>query len=194
MAATVPQIVTRLRLSSNGGQVPVHHATRRRSHTPGCCPLLPLLVFHSTPIAVPHRLSSDPTSAHLSFDQSWGSLPPADLGGGEPCPISSVCAPIQVGVSSVPGPITLPLESISALKLSADHTKEIFNLTCEGHHLKERVAREFTKLSSQEVLFHTQVQSTSYEMLASGCLDHFMAYYVILQSDMRNLQKQETRQ
>ena len=180
-AATVPQIVTRQSSDMGMSASPPH--SWRRSHTPRCHPLLPPPVFHSTPIAVPHRLSSDPTSAHLSFNQSWGSLPPVDLGGGEPCPIPSTCAPIQAGISSVLGPITLPLESISALKLSADHTKEIFNLTCEGHHLKERVAREFTKLSSQEVLFHTQAQSTSYKMVASRHPDHFMAYYVILQSD-----------
>ena len=64
----------------------------------------------------------------------------------------------------------------------ADHTKEIFNLACEGRQLKERVAREFVKLSSQEVLFHTQAQSTSYEMLASGHPDCFTAYYAILRS------------
>ena len=156
---------------------------QRRSHTPGRHPLLPLPVFHSTPIAVPRRLSSDPTSAHLSFNQSWGSLPPVDLGGGKPCPIPSICAPIQAGISSVPVPITLPSESISALKLSADHTKEIFNLACEGCHLKEQITREFAKLSSQEVLFHAQVQSTGYEMLASGHSDRFTAYYMILQSD-----------
>ena len=155
--------------------MPVHH-TQRRSRTPGHHPLLPQPVFHLTPIAVPHRLSSDPTSAHLSFDQSWGLLPPVDLGGGEPSPIPSVCAPIQAGISSVPGPITLPLESISALKLSADHTKEIFNLACEGCHLKEWVTREFTKLSSQEVLFCAQAQSTSYKMVASGHPDCFTAY------------------
>ena len=64
----------------------------------------------------------------------------------------------------------------------ADHTKEIFNLACEGHQLKERVTQEFAKLSNQEVLFHTQAQSTSYEMLASGHLDCFTAYYAILQA------------
>ena len=132
---------------------------------------------------MPCRLSSDPTSAHLSFDQSWGSLPPVDPGGGDSFAIPSACAPIQVGVSSVPGPITLPLEPISALKLSADHSKEIFNLTCEGRHLKEWVAREFIKLSSQEVLFHTQAQATSYKMVASRHLNHFTVYYMIMQSD-----------
>ena len=42
---------------------------------------------------------------------------------------------------------------------------------------------EFAKLSNQEVLFRTQAQSTSYEMLASRCPDCFTAYYMILQSD-----------
>ena len=44
------------------------------------------------------------------------------------------------------------------------------------------MAREFAKLSSQEVLFCTQAQSTGHEMLASGCLDCFAAYYMILRS------------
>ena len=61
------------------------------THTQDVTLFLPLPVFHSTPIAVPHRLSSDPTSfAHLSFDQSRGLLPPVDLGGGEPCPVPSI--------------------------------------------------------------------------------------------------------
>ena len=160
--------------------------SHKKSCTPECRPLLPLPMFHSTPIATPHRLSSDPTSAHLSFNQSRGLLPPIDLGGGNPCPISSVSAPIQAGISSVPGPLPLPSESVSALRLTADHTKEIFNLACKGHQLKEQVTREFAKLSNQEVLFRTQAQSTSYEMLASGCLDCFTAYYMILQSDQES--------
>ena len=81
-------------------------------------------------------------------------------------------APIQVGVSSVPSPIPLPSESVSALRLMADHTKQIFNLACEGHHLEEQVTPEFAKLSNQEALFHTQAQSTGYEMLAGRCPDH----------------------
>ena len=48
--------------------------------------------------------------------------------------------------------------------------------------MKEWVAREFARLSSQEVLFHSQAQSISHEMLASGRPDHFKAYYVILGS------------
>ena len=42
--------------------------------------------------------------------------------------------------------------------------------------------REFAKLSSQEVLFCTQAQSTGHEMLASGRPDRFTVYYVILRS------------
>ena len=156
---------------------------QRKSCTISHHPLPPPPMFHSTPIATPCRLSSNPTSVHLSFNQSQGSLPPVDLGGGEPCPISSIRAPIQAGISSVSGPITLPSESVSALKLTADHTKEIFNLTCEGCQLKEQIARKFTKLSNQEVLFCTQAQSTGYETLASGHPDCFTAYYVILWSD-----------
>ena len=88
-----------------------------------------------------------------------------------------------MGISSVSGPISLPSESVSALRFTADHTKEIFTLACEGCQLKERVVREFTKLSSQEVLFRTQAQSTGYKMLASGHPDLFTAYYTILWSD-----------
>ena len=41
---------------------------------------------------------------------------------------------------------------------------------------------EFVRLSSQEVLFHTQVQSTGHESLASRHPDHFTMYYEILRS------------
>ena len=68
----------------------------------------------------------------------------------------------------------------------ADHTKEIFNLACEGHQLKERVTWEFAKLSNHEVLFCTQAQSTSYKMLASEHPVHFTAYYAILWSDQES--------
>ena len=81
------------------------------------------------------------------------------------------------------GPVSLPSMSVSTLNLTADHTKLIFNLACEGRHLKERVVREFARLSSEEVLFRTQAQSTSHESLASGHPDQFSTYYKILQSD-----------
>ena len=51
-------------------QASVHCSTTKKLHTPEHQPLPPPPMFHSTPIAVPHRLSSDPTSAHLSFAQS----------------------------------------------------------------------------------------------------------------------------
>ena len=53
------------------------------------------------------------------------------------------------------------------------------------------MAREFAKFSSQEVLFHTQAQSTGHEMLASRHLDHFAAYYTILQSEEQSSEAKE---
>ena len=46
--------------------------------------------------------------------------------------------------------------------------------------------REFTRLSSQEVLFRTQAQSTAQESLASRRPDQFLTYYEILQSDQKS--------
>ena len=82
----------------------------------------------------------------------------------------------------------MPLSSmsVSPLNLSADHIKQIFSLACEGRHLKEWIAREFTRLSSEEVLFCTRAQSTGHEALASGRPDHFAMYYKILQSDQQS--------
>ena len=34
----------------------------KKSHTPKCQPLPPLPIFHSTPLAAPHKLSSNPAS------------------------------------------------------------------------------------------------------------------------------------
>ena len=105
------------------------------------------------------------------------------IGGGR-CSFSSfVGVPIQAGAPSMAGPIPLPSTSVSTLNLMADHTKIIFNLACEGQHLKEWVTREFVRLSSEEVLFCTQAQSTSHETLASGRPDRFSTYYQILRSD-----------
>ena len=140
-------------------------------------------MFHSTPLAVPRRLSFDPASAHLSFNRSQSSLPPLDLGEGDARPILSVSIPIQAGTPSIAGPVTLPSMLVSALNLTADHTKLIFNLACEGRHVKEQVAREFTRLSSEEVLFCTQAHSTGHESLASEHPDRFSMYYAILRSD-----------
>ena len=91
-AATVPQDSHKTKQQWGMSAIPL--CSRRRSHTPERCPLLPPPVFHLMPIAVPHRLSSDPTSTNLSFDQSQGLLPPVDLGGGDPFPIPSLHAPI----------------------------------------------------------------------------------------------------
>ena len=51
--------------------------------------------------------------------------------------------------------------------------------------------REFIRLSSQEVLFHTQAQSTGHESLASGRPDHFATYYEILRSDQQSLEAKD---
>ena len=155
----------------------------RRSHTPECRPLLPPPMSHSTPLATPLKLSSDPVPAWLSFNQSQCSLPPLELGEDDARSFPSVGVPIQAGAPSMAGPIPLPSTSVSTLNLMADHTKTIFNLACEGQHLKEQVMREFIRLSSEEVLFRTQAQSTSHETLASGRPDWFSTYYQILRSD-----------
>ena len=72
------------------------------------------------------------------------------------------------------------------MNFSENHIKQIFSLACEGQHLKEHVAREFIRLSNQEVLFHTQAQSTGHESLAHGCPDRFTMYYEILWSDQQS--------
>ena len=77
------------------------------------------------------------------------------------------------------------------MNFSEDHIKQIFSLACEGQHLKECVAREFVRFSSQEVLFRTQVQSTSHESLAGGHPDHFTTYYEILRSDQQSLEAKD---
>ena len=156
-------------------------------------PLPPLPMFHSTPLHALHRLSSDlpdPSSAHLSSNQSWSSLPPLNLGGGNTCPISSASTPIQASAPSVVGPL-LPSASALTMNFSDDHIKQIFSLTCEGRHLKYCVVREFIRLSSQEVLFCTQAQSTSHESLASRHPDRFTTYYEILWSEQQSLEAKD---
>ena len=76
--------------------------------------------------------------------------------------------------------------SITTVNFFEDHIKQIFSLACEGRHLKERITREFVRLSSQEVLFHTQAQSIGHESLASGHPDRFTTYYEILQSSQQS--------
>ena len=174
--------LTATKQSRDGRWVPVHAWTQKIMHS--------WAVTSSASTHVPFDTHSHALQTvfwpHLCTPVLWSKLgltSPVNLGGGEPCPISSVSAPIQVGVSSVSGPISLPSESVSALRLMADHTKEIFNLACEGCISWRSGLWEFTKLSSQEVLFHTQAQSTGYEMLASRHPDRFTAYYMILQSN-----------
>ena len=48
--------------------------------------------------------------------------------------------------------------------------------------MKEHITWEFVRLSSQEVLFRTQVQSTGHKSLACRHPDHFTTYYEILWS------------
>ena len=141
-------------------------------------------MLHSTPLAVSLKPTSvESVPARLSFDRSQCSLPPLELGEEDARSLPSVGIPIQAATPSMAGPIPLLSTSASALNLTADHTKIIFNLACEGLHLKERVTREFVRLSSEEVLFRTQAQSTSHETLASAHPDRFSTYYQILRSD-----------
>ena len=142
---------------------------------------------HSTPLSASVRLPSDSVPPRLSFDRSQCSLPPLELGEEDAPSLPSVGIPIQAGAPFVTGPIPLHSTSVSALNLTADQTKIIFNLACEGRHLKERVTREFVRLSSQEVLFRTQAQSTSHETLASGRPDRFSTYCQILRSEQESL-------
>ena len=139
---------------------------------------------HSTPLAASLKPTSvESVPARLSFECSQCSLPPLELGEEDARSLPSVGIPIQAATPSVASPIPLLSTSASALNLTADHTKIIFNLACEGLHLKERVTREFVRLSSEEVVFRTQAQSTSHETLASMRPDRFSTYYQILRSD-----------
>ena len=108
----------------------------RKSRTPKCHPLPPPPISHSTPLAAPPRLSSDPASTRLSFNQSRSSLPPLELGEGDAHQIPSVSMPVQAGAPSVAGPLPPPSMPVSTLNLMVDHTKIIFNLACEGSTLK----------------------------------------------------------
>ena len=149
-------------------EAPVLHTTIRGHALPEGQPLLPPPMFHSTPLPALHRLSSDlpePSSAHLSFNQSQSSLPPLELGGVTIAP-SILRVLLSRGAPSIAGP-SLPSTSVATVNFSEDHIKQIFSLACEGRHLKERITWEFIRLSSQEVLFCTQVQSTGHESLAS---------------------------
>ena len=157
---------------------------QRWAHTPEHRPLPPPLMLHSTPLAISLKPASvESVPARLSFDQSQCSLPPLDLGEEDARSLPSMGVPTPAATLSMASPIPPPSTSASALHMTADHTKIIFNLACEGQHLKERVTREFIKLSSREVLFRTQAQSTSHEALASARPDRFSTFYQTLQSD-----------
>ena len=141
-------------------------------------------MLHSTTLAISLKPASvESVPARLSFDRSQCSLPPLDLGEEDARSLPSVGVPTPAATSSIAGPIPQTSTSTSALHLTADHTKIIFNLACEGQHLKERVAWEFVRLSSREVLLHTQAQSTSHETLASVRPDCFSTLYQTLRSD-----------
>ena len=109
-------------------------------------------MLHSTPLAISLKPTSvESVPARLSFDCSQCSLPSLELGEEDARSLPSVGVPIQAATPSMASPIPLLSTSASALNLTADHTKIIFNLACEGLHLKERVTREFFRLSSEEV-------------------------------------------
>ena len=164
-----------------------------RAHTPEHRPLPPPPVLHSTPLAVSLKPASvESVPARPSFDRSQCSLPPLDLGEEDTHSLPSVGVPTLAATSSVAGPIPQIPTSASALQLTADHTQTIFNLACEGRHLKERIAREFIELSSREVLFRTQVQSTSHEVLASTRPNVFLPFTRYF-SPMRSLWTSATR-
>ena len=157
---------------------------QRWAHTPERQLLPPPPMLHLTPLAASLKPASvESVPARLSFDRSQCSLPPLDLGEEDARSLPSMGVPTPAATSSMAGPIPPPSTSAPTLHLTADHTKIIFNLACEGRHLKEWVAREFIKLSSGEVLFRTQAQSTSHEMLASARPDHFSTLYQTLRSD-----------
>ena len=71
----------------------VHHATVRScTHSQGSTSAASTHVPFHSPTGMLHRLSFDlpePSSVHLSFNQSQSSLPPLDLGGGNARPILS---------------------------------------------------------------------------------------------------------
>ena len=141
-------------------------------------------MLHLTPLAASIKPTSvESVPARLSFDHSQCSLPPLELGEKDAHSLPSVGIPIQAATPSMAGPLPLPSTSASTLGLTEDHTKIIFKLASEGRHLKERVTREFVRLSSEEVLFRTQAQSTSHEALASAHPDRFSTYYQTLRSD-----------
>ena len=97
--------------------------SRKKSHTPECHSLPPPPISHSTPLAAPPKLSSDPASTRLSFNCSRSSLPPLKLGEGDAHAIPSMSVPVQAGTPSMAGP--LPLHSISVPLFAVLHLKHM---------------------------------------------------------------------
>ena len=142
-------------------------------------------MLHSTPLAASLKPTSVETvPARLSFDCSQCSLPPLELGE-EDSSFPSFRGCPHSGSYSIHGrpPTTTFHISLHPKPDSGSHQDHFQPGMCEGLHLKERVTWEFVRLSSEEVLFRTQAQSTSHEMLASARPDHFSTYYQILRSD-----------
>ena len=116
---------------------------QRQAHTPECRPLPPPPMLHSTPLAISLKPASvESVPARLSFDRSQCSLPPLDLGEEDARSLPFMGVPTLAATSSLAGPIPQTSTPASALQLTEDHTKTIFNLGCEGRHLKERIAQD----------------------------------------------------
>ena len=186
MGRTVHPIA--VKASRDTKEAPVLHATIR-GHTPLrvdlCClrPCsIPLLYRRCADCL---RISRNPVLHICPSIKVGARFLPSTVGGGDARPIYSTNAPVQGGAPSIVGP-SLPSTSIATVNFSEDHIKQIFSLTCKGQHLKERIMWEFVRLSSQEVLFRTQAQSTSHESLASRHPDCFTTYYEILRSGQQS--------
>ena len=130
---------------------------------------IPLLYRHCTGCL---RISRNPALHTCPSIRVGARFLPSTWVGVMPVPSIHASAPVQGGTPSVVGP-SLPSASIATVNFSEDHIKQIFSLACEGRHLKECITWEFVRLSSQEVLFCTQVQSTGHKSLASRHPDRF---------------------
>ena len=108
----------------------------KKSCTPEGRPLLPPPMFHSTALPMLRRLSSnlpEPSSAHLSFNQSRSSIHPLNLGGGM-MPVPS-CPHGHAYAGGCPvhhRSIITICTCTPAMNFSEDHIKQIFSLTCKG--------------------------------------------------------------
>ena len=66
--------------------------------------------------------------------------------------------------------------TVAAAGFSVKQIKGIYNLAQEGQRLGSKIAKDFTDHSYQEALFHIVAQSTGYDKVSSGHLDHYTAY------------------